>query len=403
MVQFGKNSLATIEYTLRWSDGHTSFEEWYLARKVNVWRDIFPDGLEKVLTGKRLGDKVAVAYAPGKAVPPAKNTQIFQIPLSEFQKRNVAGRCVNPALGRFYPQGLLCGLPGVYSCTVAPFRVLEKQDERLTVDCNHPLSRVSLELEARIVQLEDKCSDTGGHLFHWMEEITNWGPGMQSDLPGVRTDFQEESFYERSDTAPDSEFYDQARLIGHVDAQAGRNLQTLYTRFLKPGSRVLDLMSSVQSHLPADKDLHVVGVGLNTEEMRNNPLLATHYRHDLNLDPAFPGEPGSYDTIVCSLSFEYLTQPGAVLQRARELLRSGGQLLIGISNRWFPTKAIAGWLDMHEFERVGYILDCVRHAGFAEQAEACSMRNDWRPTDDPHFLETRGISDPVYVVRAFRH
>ncbi len=401
MVQFGKNSLASIEYTLRWNDGRTSFEEWYLARKVNVWRDIFPDGLEEALTGKQLGETVTVGYEPGKAVPPASDSKILHLPLSEFHPRSVAGRCVKPALGRFYPQGLLCGLPRVYPSTVVPFRILEKDDKGLTVDCNHPLSRRSLELEARIVQLEDKRSDTGGHLFHWMEEIGNWGPGMQSDLPGVRTDFQEESFYERTDGAPDTEFYDQARMIGHVDAQASRNLQTLYTRFLTPGARVLDLMSSVQSHLPSDKDLHVTGVGLNAEEMQQNPLLAAYMRHDLNLNPDFPGEMGSYDAAVCSLSFEYLTQPVAVLQRVRELLRPGGQLLIGVSNRWFPTKAINGWMDMHEFERIGYILDCVRGAGFAEKAEACSMRNDWRSTDDPHFWETRGISDPVYVVRAF--
>lgn len=402
MVYFGKHSLASIEYTLKWSDGQTFFEEWYLARRVNGWRDIFPPGLDQVLEGKRLGERVVRAYAPGEAVPPESDAKIVRIPRTGFQTRNVAGRCVRPAVGRFYPQGLLCGLSGVYPCTVAPFRVLEKTDDILTVDCNHPLSRFPLQLEARIVQLEDKRGDTGGHLFHWMEEISNWGPGMQSELPQVRTDFQDASFFDRADPAADTAFYARPRLVGHVDAQAGRNLQALYTRTLKPGMRVLDLMSSVQSHLPAGLDLHVAGVGLNTEEMQRNPLLAKHIRHDLNQDPQIPGEPQSYHAVVCSLSFEYLTRPVEVLQRAYALLRPGGQLLIGVSNRWFPTKAISGWMDLHEFERVGYLLDCVRRAGFAGRAEAYSVRNDWRPADDPHFWETRGASDPVYVVRAFK-
>jgi hypothetical protein len=30
------------------------------------------------------------------------------------------------------------------------------------------------------------------------------------------------------------------------------------------------------------------------------------------------------------------------------------------------------------------------------------MRNDWRPTDDKHFLDTRGVSDPVYVVWQYK-
>ncbi len=402
MVQFGKNSLATIEYTLKWNDGRASFEEWFLARRVNAWRDMFPEGLEQALNGKYLGESVTLSYGPGELVSAHSERKVRRLPLSEFHTRTVAGRCVKPALGRFYPQGLLCGLPGNYPCTVVPFRLLDKQDSGITVDCNHPLSRFPLQLEARIVQLEDKRSDTGGKLFVWMEEIANWGPGMQSELPQVHTDFHEPSFYERQDETPDTEFYNKARIVGHVDAQASENLKQMYALHLKPGMRVLDLMSSVQSHLPEDLHLQVDGVGLNDTEMGQNPLLAAHRVHDLNADPEIPGKPGGYDAIVCSLSFEYLTRPVEVLQSARELLRPGGQLLIGVSNRWFPTKAITGWLDMHEFERIGYILDCIRRAGFRDRAEAFSKRNDWRQTGDPHYWETRGVSDPVFLVRAFK-
>lgn len=399
MAQLGKNSLATIEYALRWSDDGVLFEDRYLARRVNVWRDIFPTGLEEKLSGCRVDDSICCDYGPGQLVPPAREANVMRLPFEDFQQRTISGRRVTPRLGRFYPQGMLQGVLGVFPGTTAPFRIVEMDDRGIVADCNHPLARYSLRLEARVLQLEDKSSETGGRLSHWVEELCNWGPGMQAHLPGAATDFVDEAFFDRIDTAADSVFYRDPRFIGHVDSQASANLQAIYSRDLRPGMRVLDLMSSVESHLPMETDIVVTGLGLNGLEMSENPRLSRYIVHDLNTDASTLLQPSGYEAVVCSLSFEYLKHPVAVLKNIHDILVPGGVLLVGLSNRWFPTKVISGWIDLHEFERVGYVLDCMRRAGFTCK-EAVSMRNDWRPPWDDHFVETRGVSDPVYVIRA---
>ena len=44
-------------------------------------------------------------------------------------------------------------------------------------------------------------------------------------------------------------FYEKPRLVNHIDDQADATIRSLYERLLKPGSKVLDLMSSWNSHL----------------------------------------------------------------------------------------------------------------------------------------------------------
>jgi hypothetical protein len=62
---------------------------------------------------------------------------------------------------------------------------------------------------------------------------------------------------------------------------------------------------------------------------------------------------------------------------------------------------VAIWRELHEFERVGYILHYLQKAGVFADMQTVSVRNWWRPEDDPHIRET-WTSDPVYVVSAIR-
>lgn len=60
----------------------------------------------------------------------------------------------------------------------------------------------------------------------------------------------------------DSEFYRQPRFVAHTDEAYTRSLTALYRSTLRPGSTVLDLMSSWQSHLPMDIQYEsVLGIG----------------------------------------------------------------------------------------------------------------------------------------------
>jgi hypothetical protein len=44
---------------------------------------------------------------------------------------------------------------------------------------------------------------------------------------------------------------------------------------------------------------------------------------------------------------------------------SGGVVILSFSNRWFPTKSIRIWREIHEYERVGMVTQWLRQVGFS--------------------------------------
>ena len=104
----------------------------------------------------------------------------------------------------------------------------------------------------------------------------------------------------------------------------------------------------------------------------------------------------SFDTVLCSLSVEYLTSPLEVFNEVRRVLKPGGAFINSFSERWFPTKAVTLWTRMHPFERIGMVLDHYIATGFADlQTE--SVRGHLRPEND-RYRGMSPFSDPVYVV-----
>ena len=75
--------------------------------------------------------------------------------------------------------------------------------------------------------------------------------------------------------------------------------------------------------------------------------------------------------------------------------KPGGLLLLSFSDRWFPTKAIAVWSRLHEFERLGLALHLLRDAGFAE-LHTETRRGLPRPADDK-YLAQRAFADPLFA------
>ena len=116
-----------------------------------------------------------------------------------------------------------------------------------------------------------------------------------------------------------------SRLLPHIDSTASQQLARIYARFLQPGMQVLDLMSSWQSHLPdGPGDLAVTGLGLNQEELQQNPRLTTQVIHDLNADTRLPFEDTQFDVVVCSVSVEYLIKPLEIFAEVARVLKPGG-------------------------------------------------------------------------------
>lgn len=49
--------------------------------------------------------------------------------------------------------------------------------------------------------------------------------------------------------------------------------------------------------------------------------------------------------VTCVVSIDYMTNPRAVMEEVCRVLKPGGRAIMSISNRCFPTKAVAIWLQ----------------------------------------------------------
>ncbi len=397
MNRLDNESLAEICFEVLWESSEALHREHFLAPRVNMWRDIFPRGMKDALLGLEKGQEIEMEFGPGDALPGRKDQDIVRTGARDFMNREFMGREIVPGVGRFYPRGLL-GAAHFFPQDMRPCRLLFRDNSSLVADCAHPLADKKLRVKARLEDMAVKDCETGGRVNHWMEVILGTGPGMQARIPGTATEFVSSQSFERADQSDDGLFYSSPRFVEHIDSRAGNFLGREYCRSIKPGMRILDLMASVTSHLPQSLEAKVVGLGLTALEMDANPRLDAYTVHDLNRCPVLPYQDESFDAVLCSLSVEYLIHPVAIAAEVSRVLRPNGVFLVGFSSRWFPPKVTRLWQELHEFERVGFVLDLLLHTGAFKDLESLSIRNWYRPADDPHIQKT-WISDPVYVVR----
>ena len=149
----------------------------------------------------------------------------------------------------------------------------------------------------------------------------------------------------REDPAPDEQFYVEPRKVVHIDLYAIQAVTDLYRELVPPKSVVLDLMSAWRSHLPSEvKYQRVVGLGMNEEEMADNPELSEFVVHNLNSGEPLPFEANTFDVALCAVSVQYLTRPVVTFIEVARVLKPGAPFIVTFSNRCFPTKAINLWL-----------------------------------------------------------
>ena len=128
---------------------------------------------------------------------------------------------------------------------------------------------------------------------------------------------------------------------------------------LPDGGRLLDVMSSWRSHLPeAARFREVVGLGMNAEEMADNPQLTRSIVHDLNCDPRLPFGDEEFDGAMCAVSIQYVTDPRSLFREVCRVLRPGAPFVVSFSNRCFPTKAVAVWLGTSDRQHLALVRAC---------------------------------------------
>lgn len=198
-------------------------------------------------------------------------------------------------------------------------------------------------------------------------------------------------YFERYDETSDALFYQQPRLVIHVDEHASETLSRWFGKTLPEGGDILDLMSAWRSHLLADaKYARVVGHGMNAAELRENPALTAAFVQDLNALPSLPFGDASFDACLISFSVQYLTRPVSVMREIARVLRPGGAVHIAYSNRLFPTKAVALWQACSDAERAQLAGAYLQDAGGFKDIRADRLVD--------------GVSgfDPLYVVSAIK-
>ncbi|XP_072967649.1 uncharacterized protein [Typha angustifolia] len=204
--------------------------------------------------------------------------------------------------------------------------------------------------------------------------------------------FKDEDF-SRFDESPDTYFYSEPRFVTHIDDPAIRALTQYYSNVFppsnSPGVSLLDLCSSWVSHFPAGyKQERIVGMGMNEEELKRNPVLTEYVVQDLNVNPKLPFDDNSFDVITNVVSVDYLTKPIDVFKEMQRILKPAGVAIMSFSNRCFFTKAISIWTSTGDTDHALIVGSYFHYAGGFE------------PPVSVDISPNPGRSDPMYVVYA---
>ena len=389
--------LATIEFSLTWKSSYGEHVDKRLVEKMHFWRDIFPGSMGQHLEQLKPQETYSENFAPGILVPYYTDAHLKTIKSHHLEDNE--GNRVPPHVGKFYPQGWAWKALNCFPPNRTPFRVLERHKELFVADTNHPLARFPIRVEAKMIERWQPNKERGGECKDIASILTSDGPGLQLPYQWLGQDsYSPYPFIREKDD--DASYYHGARLVNHLDDTALNNLESIYSRLLCPGDKILDLMSSYNSHLSEDfRRSHITGLGMNKEELHQNKMLSYNLVHDLNTRPTLPFENSTFEAVICSLSIEYLTKPLEVMEEIARVTVPGGKFITTFSNRWFAGKEIQPWADLHEFERLGLVLDYYRRVGHFENIRTETIRGYPRPFDDPHIDKT-WYSDPLFAIWA---
>ncbi|MBN8770412.1 MAG: SAM-dependent methyltransferase, partial [Thiobacillus sp.] len=221
-----------------------------------------------------LGRHQVVVWMPGDTPPVDAQVDVGPKIEHEVPKEVFRSDIAPLKFGRFYPSQLLHAddAPGPM------FRVMKLNASSFVANFSHPL-------QGRIFSIDSGKSDVSTEPVGKVGQLLEWS-GMETQMQ-TPTDFEGSDSFGREDEFPDTEFYTVARKVTHVDAVCARRIQALYRTVLPENARVLNLMAGWRSHLP-DTVQSAVGLGLNAEELDDNPQLAERIVKDINADPTLP-------------------------------------------------------------------------------------------------------------------
>lgn len=384
-------------FTTWWNDGQIQHTDQLWTDQVNMWRDVFPPELLSMLLGAEEGDTIQTELsAEHNSILNHRERKVW-IPSSKFYRPDAAGSPLPASPGRFYPQGFLHGIDNVFNTSKKAARCLDVGKDKILFELSHPLAGKDLDLSLELLSIHGETVERGGRCEDWLEKSLENGPGMQARYPGVATAFFTDHSFAVADSSADHLFYNTPRMVQHLDSTARKTIGVRYQDLIPSGSRVLDLMASWDSHLSSQIDLKELALlGMNEIELEANTKATSSVVHDLNQNPTLPFAENSFDAVINTASIEYLTDPLAVFSEVERVLVPGGIFVIAFSNRWFPTKTIAIWPLLHEYERLGMVAEFFYKTRGFSGLNTMINRGHPRPEDDTH--QEIAESDPVFMI-----
>ncbi|MFN2359044.1 MAG: hypothetical protein ABR534_15035, partial [Desulfotignum sp.] len=231
---------------IAWTDHSDSHRDHFYINQMNNWRDLDTNSFLCRAMDNAEKKNSTLQAGPGELVPPYDPAKKITLPKSRLNP-GTAFESLIP--GRFYPQGMITGLPGVFKGNTTPFRCLEKNSRTLLADLNHPLARFPLDITLGDITWQPPArAERGGSCTDWLPLALS-GPGLQAGFSQWPDCFLIPHAFDRQDRNPDTIFYEQDRFVHHIDSQARQVLSGWYHTLLPYGGRILDLMAGWTSHL----------------------------------------------------------------------------------------------------------------------------------------------------------
>jgi SAM-dependent methyltransferase len=400
MISEKKN--ISVELAISWSDKSATYNDRYFIIKSNFWRDVYPARLDYQIKRAEINKPLTINYKAGEFLEDQyQQSNLKTIPKYKFNRDTRGMLPIIPAVGRFYPRGLIEGVAGCFKEDQRAFRMLNITENSLDIDLNHPLAKFPLQISATITDIFDGHRQNGGRCNDVVELLTNEGQGLQTLLESGSSDYFSAMPFTRLIENDDAEFYAKIEAKDPVDLTAIAELQEFYSPSLKDNMQVLDLMAGFNSYLPEGLKAHVIGLGVNEKELKDNTRLESYQQHDLNKEPVLPFKDQQFDTIMCSFAIEYMTQPFEVFKQVARILKPGGSFCIAFSDRFFKQKAISIWDDIHPFERMGVVLEYFRQTEGFSDLQCESIRGKIRHEEDP-FISKTAYSCPMFMIKGTR-
>lgn len=125
----------------------------------------------------------------------------------------------------------------------------------------------------------------------------------------------------------------------------------------------------------------------------NDQLTGGYVAQDLNQETKLPYPDKSFDVVTCVVSIDYMVDPIGVLKEAHRVLKPGGKVIISQSNRCFPSKAVAMWLQMNDRQHLELINGYFQYAGGFRERKAFDITAD---------IPGNGYRDPMFIVEAVK-